>query len=74
MFGINIRLLPSIPAGQRVGPPSRLHGAAVGSPAGGGADQTGNDHDAAPRLPAPPVKQRSRPVAAWQKQRPRLCI
>lgn len=48
-------LLPSISAGKRVGPPSHLHGATVRPPAGRGADQTGNDHNAAPWLSAPPV-------------------
>lgn len=42
-----ISLLPSVSAGKRVRPPSHLHGAAVRTPTGRGADQTGNDHNAA---------------------------
>lgn len=67
-------LLQSVSAGKRVRPPSHLHGATVGPPAGRGADQTGNDHHAALRLPAPPIGQRSQCAAARQRQRPRFYI
>jgi len=69
------RSLTSSPTGERVRPPPVLHGAAVGPAAGRGAHQAGDDHHAAPRLPAPPDGQRGRrAAAARQGQRPRLHV